>query len=175
MTTLGTARSVTKERFRDVLGRFASGVGVVTTAGAGGSRAELGGMTATAFTSLSLDPPMVLVCVRRAATILPKVLAAQAFAVTVLGEDQRDLSALFAASDPTALDRCGWRPSPVTGSPILDDGVLYVDCTVADIHPGGDHVILVGLVRDLDAGRGGAPPLLWFRGGYHRIERAMRP
>lgn len=162
--------------FRRTLGRFATGVTVVTTVVDGVAH----GMTANAFSSLSLDPLLVLVCVDRTAGLHERVTRAGTFAVTVLAEDQEAVSRRFAGRHPAGeegqFDGLATVPAPASGAPLLADGLVYLDCRLSAVHPGGDHSIFVGEV--LAAGDlVGTGPLLWYEAGYHRLarDRPARP
>ncbi len=141
--------------FRTALARFASGVTVLTV------RDQTGvdhGMTVSAFSSLSLDPPLVLACVDRTATVLPHVRAAEVFGVSILAADQEALSARFAEQDVVRFDGV-----PLThageGPALLDGAAAHLVCRRVAEHPGGDHVIIVGEV--LSARAFDAPPLVY--------------
>lgn len=156
--------SVSPGDFRAVLGRFATGVTIVTARAAGG---EPVGLTVNSFTSVSLDPPLVLFCLDRTAGSLPAFEAAQGFAVNILGADQEAVSTRFADPEAARFSVDGvetWS----TGSPILSDAVAALDCTVHARHDGGDHVILVGRVQRLAVMSEGEPLVYW-RGGYRRL------
>lgn len=150
---------------RQVLGRFCTGI-VVVTASTG---TEPIGFTAQSFTSLSLDPPLVSVCVAETSSTYPRIRETEQFCVNVLGDHQRELSQAFASKGEDRFAGVGWRPAPVTGSPVLDDSLAWVDCTIEAEHPAGDHLIVVGRVHHLGSSDGGAP-LLFFRGSYCRLE-----
>lgn len=157
---------------RPVMAQFATGITVLT---AGGSHAH--GMTANAFSSLSLDPPMVLCCVSRAARMHTAVLAAGSFAVSVLGADQQDAARHFAdwrrPAGMAQFDAVRWRPGPATGAPLLDGSLAWLECALHRVHEGGDHSIFVGEV--VSCGRGAdADALVFFGGGYHRVNRPAR-
>jgi flavin reductase len=156
---------ITPERFRDIMGRFATGVTVVATTHEG----VLHGMTANAFSSVSLDPPLVLVCVDLEAGLHELLPQSKTFAVTVLGDDQETDAEWFASprrpSGRDQFDGVGWRPAPVTGSPVLERGTAFLDCRVTEIHAGGDHSIFLGEVVALGLLRE-ATPLLFYRGRY---------
>lgn len=156
--------------FRRTLGRFPTGVTVVAVA-VGDVRH---GMTANAFTSVSLDPPLVLVCVDQRAAMHDLLAAAGTFTVTVLAADQRDVSRWFSSPRPRGreFDDVPWRPAPATGGPLLVDGLAYVDCEVRDVHGAGDHIIVIGEVVDLEVLRDAADPLVWFAGRYDRLDGA---
>ena len=150
--------------FRAVLGRFATGVTVVTTRNPDG---EPVGLTVNSFTSVSLDPPLVLFCLDREAGSVPAFEMAEAFAVNILGVDQEEVSNRFA--DPMAArfaseDVADWS----TGAPILREALAALDCTIHARHDGGDHIILVGQVRKL-AVMDDAEPLIYWRGTYRKL------
>jgi flavin reductase (DIM6/NTAB) family NADH-FMN oxidoreductase RutF len=161
-----SAEAVTAAEFRQAMGHFATGVTVVTSIGACG---EPVGTTASAVTSLSLDPPLVLVCFDRSSLTLQAVRSHGAFVVNVLAAPQRHLSANFARRGPgAAWDDIGHRPGP-TGSPRLDGVLAALECTVRDSFPGGDHEIIVGHVHEVETGGSNATPLLYWRGGYSSL------
>lgn len=166
-------REVSPTEFRRTLSSFATGVTVVTTTVGG----ILHGMTANAFASVSLDPLLVLVCVDRAAGMHELLQRAGAFAVTVLAADQIELSVWFATrrrpSGQEQFDGIGWRPAPVTGCPVLSEGLAFVDCHLTAVHDGGDHSIFLGKVVDLGSLKQGVEPLIWYQGGYHRLPRGL--
>ena len=147
--------------FRDVMGRFATGVAVMTTRDAAG---EPWGITINSFTSVSLDPPLVLFCLERAALSFQAFTQCGRFAVNVLSEHQKELSVLFASPGPEKWGKVG-QAEATAGPPILEGCIAYLDCARHAIHDGGDHVILVGRVLSLRPGIE-ARPLLYFRGGY---------
>jgi flavin reductase len=161
-------REIPPDEFRQTLGLFATGVTVVAT------RYEdiLHGMTANAFASVSLDPFLVLVCVDKEAGMHELLPRSESFAVTVLGAGQEELSDWFASPRrPTGQDQfddVAWDPAPVTGCPIICDGLAWADCRVTEVHEGGDHSIFLGEVLDLGMLRAG-DPLLFFAGEYHRL------
>ncbi len=155
------------ERFRQVLGRFATGVGVLTTVVDG----LVHGMTANAVTSVSLQPPLVLVCVDRTALMAERVTRAGCFAISFLAADQQALSAWFAdPSRPDDARQFAGVPTRVaaTGVPVIEDGVGFVDCRLHAVHDGGDHLIVVGRVEALGDG-GSDEPLVYYRSGYRRL------
>jgi flavin reductase (DIM6/NTAB) family NADH-FMN oxidoreductase RutF len=154
------------DSFRSVLGRFASGVTVVTTAGADGAGH---GMTVSAFCSLSLEPPLVLVCIDRAASMHDLLEVGHPFAVNVLSANQEALSRRFASGDPpNRFDGLGYQRGQ-TGVPLLDDVLAWLEARVTARHPEGDHTIVVGRVET--AGARQERPLLYYRGGYAQLER----
>jgi flavin reductase (DIM6/NTAB) family NADH-FMN oxidoreductase RutF len=148
--------------FRHVLGHFASGVTVVTTSDAD---ARPAGLTASAFTSVSLDPPLVLVCVDHKSQTYPALLERGRFAVNILTAVQSELSKRFASTRLDKFTDVGFRMSDL-GLPLLDDALAFLECSTVDTHVEGDHTIFVGLVER--AGTGPGEPLLYFRGHYDR-------
>src|ERR1700728_3503747 len=154
---------ISSDEFRHAVGHFATGVTVVTSIDADG---EPVGTTANAVSSLSLDPPLILVCFDRSSQTLEAVLAHGAFAVNVLGARQEHLSANFARRGlAAAWDGVRHRPGR-TGSPRLHGVLATLECTVEDQLPGGDHEIVVGCVRDVETSNAEAPPLVFWRGRY---------
>jgi flavin reductase (DIM6/NTAB) family NADH-FMN oxidoreductase RutF len=163
MTAIDEPVGLTAAAFRDAIGHFATGVTVVTSVGADG---EPVGTTASAVTSLSVDPPLVLVCFDRASQTLHAVRAHGAFVVNVLAAPQRHLSANFARRGlAAAWDGVRHRRGP-TGSPRLAGVLAALECTVEHRLPGGDHEIVVGRVREVETSGHDAAPLLYWRGSY---------
>lgn len=157
------------ERFRATLGSFATGVSVMTTVLDGVPH----GMTANAVSSVSLDPPLVLVCVDREAVMATRAIEAGCFALSFLGEDQHELASAFADPDRPEgeaefLGVTTHRKA--TGAPVLEGNVGWVDCRIWSVNDGGDHVVLLGQVVDL--GPGGDRPLLYYRGAYGEFRAA---
>ena len=145
---------------RTVLGHFPSGVTIVT-----GMRSEgPAGFTCQSFSSLSLDPPLIVVLPSRSSTSWPPIRDTGRFCVNVLAADQGELSTQFARSGADKFAGVSWTPSGL-GSPILSGATAWVDCTLHAVHEGGDHLIVVGAVHDL-AAHTGSPPLVFHRGSY---------
>jgi flavin reductase (DIM6/NTAB) family NADH-FMN oxidoreductase RutF len=157
--------SVDPDTFRSALGRFASGVTIVTTRDTS-SRDH--GLTVSAFCSLSLEPPLVLVCIDNEASMHPVLDQASHFAVNVLAANQESLARRFAASETDRFDGVGYVRG-VTGAPILDDVLAYVECRKTTALPAGDHTIVIGEVEHAEVHSSG--PLLYYRGGYAQLER----
>jgi len=157
--------SIDPDLFRSVLGRFATGVTIIT-ARDGTGRDH--GMTVSAFSSLSLDPPLVLVCIGNDATMAPVMAAAGSFAVSILSDRQESLSRRFAGKLDDRFADVPRSPG-VHGNVLLDDVLASLECRIVARHPAGDHVIVVG---EVEAGhvRDGRP-LLYYRGGYAQLER----
>ncbi|MFM2139989.1 MAG: hypothetical protein RLZZ25_254 [Gemmatimonadota bacterium] len=151
-------------QFRAALARFASGITVLTMRDAAGT--DLG-MTATAFTSLSLDPPLVLVCIDAKATMATPLTTGVAFAVHVLREDQEHLSRRFAATTGDRFAGLTLERS-AAGTPLLPDVLMRMECEVVARHPGGDHHIIVARPEQVRLAAIG-DPLLYFRGRYGRL------
>lgn len=156
---------IDRDLFRAVLGRFASGITVVTARDAQGTPH---GMTVSAFSSLSLDPPLVLVCVGNEATMAPVMANTDTFAVNMLSESQEALSRRFAGKIDDRFVGVGYSESD-SGDPVLDDVLASLQCRVVARHPAGDHIIVVGRVEHGAAHDG--KPLLYYRGGYAQLER----
>jgi flavin reductase (DIM6/NTAB) family NADH-FMN oxidoreductase RutF len=166
-------REPTSRQFRDTVGMFTTGITVVTAVSA-----RLGhGMTANAFTSVSLDPLLVLVCVQRSAVMHKVVDAAGAFAVSVLSAGQERLARWFSdSSRPEGIaqfDGIDWRPGAFTGAPVLGGTLARLECRVERAYEGGDHDIFLARVIALDrAGDTGDGPLVWFGGSYRQLGEA---
>ncbi len=155
--------SMDQRQFRRIMGNFATGVTILTTA----LGEELHSMTANAVCSLSLEPLLVLVCVNEQTRTHALLSKSGVFAINVLANDQEHLSRLCADDATDSEHRLTGLPCRrgVTGAPVLADCLAYIDCRVVATYPGGDHTIFVGEVKD-----GGVlredPPLLFFRGAY---------
>lgn len=149
-------------QMRDVLRRFATGVTVITV-----GRDVPQGMTANSFTSVSLSPPLVLVCVNRAAAVHQAVLKCGSFAISVLSGQQEHVARYFA--DHTRprgrqeFEIVGWSPGPSTGAPLIHGALAWMECDLAACYDGGDHSIFLGSV--LGSERGIARDALLFFGG----------
>jgi flavin reductase (DIM6/NTAB) family NADH-FMN oxidoreductase RutF len=152
--------------FRHAVGHFATGVTVVTSVKADGTPV---GTTANAVSSLSLDPPLVLVCFDQASLTLEAVCSHGAFVVNVLAAPQRHLSINFARRGVAADWQGVRRRCGPTGSPRLEGVLAALECTVEHRLPGGDHEIVVGRVREVETSGDDAKPLLFWRGSYVSI------
>jgi flavin reductase (DIM6/NTAB) family NADH-FMN oxidoreductase RutF len=153
-------REVAPDRFRSVMGRFATGVTVVTVSTPEGPV----GMTANAVCSLSLDPVLLLVCFDNAARTLPIVRETGRFGVNVLAAHQGELARLFASKRPEREKFAGVAHTVNDGIPVIEGVLAWVGCRLERLVPGGDHTIGIGAVEAAEAGRG--EPLLYFRGSY---------
>ena len=156
-------RVISPDDFRKVLGHFAAGVTVITTADGEGRPT---GLTATAFTSVSLDPPLILVCISHKSQSYPALLERGHFAVNFLRREQEDISRRFAT---TRLDKFDGVPHKLSshGVPLLEGALAQLECRTVSRHVEGDHTILVALVEE--ARNGAGEPLLYFRGKYRRL------
>lgn len=150
--------------FRDTLGRFASGITVVTAISGGVPV----GLTCQSFTSVSLDPPLVLFCPSRTSRAWPLIQRTGAFCVNVLAHDQADVSDTMASRGIDKFARVAWAPSAETGSPVLAGVLAHVDCTVASVQEAGDHYVVLGRVQHVSVERPDADGLVFFRGRYGR-------
>ena len=146
------------------MGRFPTGVAVVSARSGGSS---VWGVTVNSFTSVSLEPPLILVCIDRAATSHDRLIAARTFAISVLAEDQADVAKRFAVEPAeTRFDEVAWRRAS-DGSPVLDGAAAWLECESNGVMPGGDHSIVLGRVMASGCSDRGA--LLFFAGGYGRV------
>jgi flavin reductase (DIM6/NTAB) family NADH-FMN oxidoreductase RutF len=157
--------SLDPDSFRAVLGRFASGVTIVTSCDAHGDDQ---GMTVSAFCSLSLTPPLILVCIDHQATMHDTLREAPYFAINMLAEDQEALARRFADTDAKRFDGVGYRRGQ-NGLALLDDALAHLECKRTAVYDGGDHTIVVGEVEH--ATMRDTKPLLYYRGGFAQLER----
>ena len=153
-------RTVAPERFRAVMGHFATGVTVVTAQSPSGPV----GMTANAVCSLSLEPLLLLVCFDNDSRTLPVVQAAGRFAVNILRAGDEELARVFASKTPEH-EKFAHVPHKVhDGIPVIEGVLAWVGCTLQELIPGGDHTIGIGAVTAAETGAG--EPLIWYRGVY---------
>jgi 3-hydroxy-9,10-secoandrosta-1,3,5(10)-triene-9,17-dione monooxygenase reductase component len=165
--------------FRDVCGRFATGVAVVTSFGAEGPS----GLTANAVASLSLEPPLILVCFDLESRTLPAVRHSRRFAVQFLAHDQEELAARFASKLPEQEKFEGVAWNERSGVPALEGSLGGLACELRDLHPGGDHLIATG--QPVDAWTEDGDPLVFYRSDYWalsnrepappEVDRALEP
>jgi len=155
--------AIEKNELRRVMGHFATGVTVITTLRSSG---ELHGLTANAFTSVSLVPPLLLICVDKKAESYPCFDESGVFTVNVLATDQEALSRLFAVSGGEKFAGISYKIG-ANGAPILDGALAYLECKVTQKIDGGDHTIYIGEIEQAETKEG--KPLLFFRGGYREI------
>lgn len=156
---------------RNALGAFVTGVTVITTREHSGNPR---GFTANSFTSVSLDPPLILACIANSASSYPVFSEREHFAVNILAESQKDVSGVFASKRADKFDQVDWREEK-TGSPIIAGAASWLDCTVHDRIPSGDHLILIG--RVVSFGYTTDTPLGYCRGAYlnYTLEQAAIP
>lgn len=147
--------------YRTVLGHYPTGVVIVTAAGESGPA----GLAIGSFTSLSLEPSLILFCPAKTSSSWPRIEATGAFCANVLAHDQEEVSRVFAGKSPDKFATIGWRPAAVTGSPVIGDVLAWIDCRVERVDDGGDHWVVIGRVVGLDVERE-VKPLVFFRGGY---------
>ena len=150
--------------FRKALGSFATGVTVVTARTAEGDPV---GMTVTSFASVSLDPPLVMIGVGKTNSNIAAYRDVGQFAVNILSEDQRDVSITFASRVEDRWAQVKWRKG-YKDLPLIEGALAQVQCDVHQVHEAGDHDIIIGRVKALDAATGGQP-LLHFRGNYEEL------
>jgi flavin reductase (DIM6/NTAB) family NADH-FMN oxidoreductase RutF len=155
--------AIEKNELRRVMGHFATGVTVITTLRKSG---ELHGLTANAFTSVSLVPPLVLICVDKKAESYPCFEETRVFTVNLLASDQEAISRRFAVSGGEKFQGIAYRDG-ANGAPILEGTLGYIECRVTTAVDGGDHTIYLGEVEQAETHE--AKPLLFFRGGYREI------
>jgi flavin reductase (DIM6/NTAB) family NADH-FMN oxidoreductase RutF len=152
-----------ENQFRSVLGQFASGVAVVTAVNKGTPV----GMTIQSFCSLSLDPPLILLCPAIKSTSWPKIAEVGHLCVNLLAEGQEQIARQFARSGGDKYGGIAWTAAADSGSPMLDGALAWIDCQIGGQYPGGDHLIVTCQVLDL-AARTDLRPLVFFQSGFQR-------
>ncbi len=161
---------IERHLFLRVMGSFATGVTIVTVKGKDG---ENRGFTASAVSSLSLEPRMLLVCVSEHSTSLDIIKEAGVFTVNILASTQQEIAQQFATRAGDRFAGLRWRTGGETGAPIIDGALAYAECKLVDTCKGGDHVILMGEIIAADAHE--AEPLLYFRGRYGTYDAVVAP
>jgi flavin reductase (DIM6/NTAB) family NADH-FMN oxidoreductase RutF len=158
---------LTDQTLRRMRGLFASGVTVVTTV----HESKLRGVTVSAFSSVSLNPPLVLICIANESESKEWIVESGIFAVNLLSDEQEFLAERFAARAPIVNTRFDGVPyhTAITGSPILADSLAWYDCRVDTMHDGGDHTIFIGRVEAVGFGAEGKQPLVYFANHYQRL------
>ena len=156
--------SVSPDEFRSVLGRFPSGVTVVTAKAADGSDQ---GMTVSAFCSVSLEPPLVLICIEKTASIYDVLTGASGFVVNILSAKQEQIARRFSIVDIDRFEGVGFSRTQ-NGIAVLDDVLGIIECRKFALHDAGDHTIIVAEVEATRAENGS--PLMYYRGGYAQLE-----
>ena len=156
---------IDEDAFREALRGWASGVTVVTAR----SGDQVHGMTVSAFSSVSADPPLVLVCANRASTTHGVIEEGGVFAVNILASHQQDVSNIFASSkdEDSRLQRVSWTEG-TTGAPLIDEAVVSLECNVTSSHREGSHTIYVGRVEAAHSTDDGTP-LLYYDGAYRSL------
>ena len=164
MDTTTITNTITNEQFRSAMGSFAAGVTVVTTLDGDGTPHAL---TATAFSSLSAEPPLCLVCVDKQSRAHGPLTVGGKFAVNMLSEGQRDMSGHFASKAEDKFEGIEWTAGEATGCPLLPGVLATVECEIVDILAGGDHDIFIGRMLGVEVHEG--RPLLYWRGNYATV------
>ncbi len=156
--------AIDQEAFKEALRGWASGVTVVTAR----SGDKMHGMTVSAFSSVSADPPLVLVCANRTSTTHGIIEEGGVFAVNILASHQQEVSNIFASSqhEDTRLQRVKWSEGK-TGAPLIDEALASLECKVSSAHREGSHTIYVGHVQEVHTSD--AKPLLYYQGGYRSL------
>jgi flavin reductase (DIM6/NTAB) family NADH-FMN oxidoreductase RutF len=160
---MDTAMPIDDARFRQAMGHFASGVTVVTTAAGN----DLYGMTVSSFSSLSLNPPLILICIDKGVPTHDILKDAGNFVVNILEERQEHLSRRFATTSTDKFKGLAWHSGKL-GLPVLDNTLAAIECSLRDALDGGDHTIFIGEVVDAEIREGA--PLLYYRRGYHELK-----
>jgi flavin reductase (DIM6/NTAB) family NADH-FMN oxidoreductase RutF len=154
---------IEKNELRQVMGHFATGVTIITTLTKAG---QMHGLTANAFTSVSLEPPLLLISVDKKAESWPAFEESRIFTVNILADDQEGLSRKFAVSGGNKFEGVAYRIG-ANGAPILDGTLAYIECTLYAAFDGGDHSIYLGEIQQAEIHEG--RPLVFYRGGYRAL------
>jgi flavin reductase (DIM6/NTAB) family NADH-FMN oxidoreductase RutF len=155
--------SVENGEFRAVLGHFASGVALVT----GMHNGEPAGLTCQSFFSLSLEPPLIALAPAKSSTSWPRASSSSDICVNILAADQEGLAMVFATPGADKFAGVGWSPG-ANSAPRLHGALAWIECSIADIHDGGDHYLVIGHVSAVEMGSG--QPLLFYRTGFGSFE-----
>jgi flavin reductase (DIM6/NTAB) family NADH-FMN oxidoreductase RutF len=155
---------ITREQFFSLMASFASSVTVITSKGPDG---VIRGLTATAFSSVSLDPRLCMVGVDNRSESVATITESGTFVVNILANDQEEISRRFASKLPDKYEGIAYRLGPETGAPILEGVLAWIECKVYEVAAGGDHTIFIGEILDGTANEG--TPLLYFRGQYRQL------
>ncbi len=150
-------------RYRQVLGHFPTGVTVITAMGDG----QPAGLAVGSFASASLDPPLVGFFANRSSSSWPRIEASGSFCVNILADDQEEVCRRFASKGDDKFGGLGWHPAR-SGAPILAGVLAWIDCDIESVTPAGDHVCVLGRIREMDIGHEGGPRVV-DRGGYGRF------
>lgn len=159
--------AIDQQQFRYTLSHFPSGVTVVTTQLQG----KQYGMTVASFASLSLEPPLVIVCIEKVVATHNAIAEAGHFAVSILAAGQEAISAQFATRSEEKFSNVPTRPG-VLGAPLIDGALATLECRLLEALPGGDHTIFVGHVEATSTANESVAPLLYFRSTYHALRES---
>lgn len=163
MNSCSPDRILHPEEFRRACARYATGIAIATVEGPDGTPQ---GLTVNSFTSVSMEPPLLLVCIAKTATAYPAFQVAKGFAVNILREEQIDLSQHFASSKAERFDGVAWREG-LHRAPVLDGVLAVLECAVYGSFEAGDHTVFVGLVEHAESHDG--VPLLYFASAYRKL------
>lgn len=164
---LPSSQPIDERALRGAFGEFATGITIV--AGRHPETDEPIGFACQSFSSLSLDPPLLLFTAMETSRSWPLIAASGRFSVNILAADQQPISELFGRPNPNRFDKISWQPS-AANMPLIDGAVAWMDCQLAQELPGGDHTIVVGQIEDLGT-REDAMPLIYHRAGYSELSR----
>jgi len=154
---------IDKNQLRQVMGHFATGVTIITTFNKDG---QMHGLTANAFTSVSLEPPLLLISVDKKAESYPAFEESKVFTVNILADEQEALSRKFAVSGGNKFEGVAYRQG-ANGAAILDGTLAHIECTLYAAYEGGDHSLYLGEIQEAEVHEG--KPLVFYRGGYRAI------
>jgi flavin reductase (DIM6/NTAB) family NADH-FMN oxidoreductase RutF len=154
---------IEKNQLRQVMGHFATGVTIITTFNKDG---QMHGLTANAFTSVSLEPPLLLISVDKKAESYPAFEESKVFTVNILADEQEALSRKFAVSGGNKFEGVAYRRG-ANGAAILDGTLAHIECTLYAAYEGGDHTLYLGEIQEAEVREG--KPLVFYRGGYRAI------
>lgn len=155
---------IEREQFFALMASFASSVTVITSKGPDGVAR---GLTASAFCSVSLDPRLCLVSVDNRSESIGAITDSGTFAVNILAVDQEEISRRFASKLPDKFEGIAYKPGTATGAPILDGVLAWIECSVYQAIPAGDHTVFIGEILDGTANEG--LPITYFRGQYRQL------
>lgn len=161
---------LSEAHYRRVLGHFPTGVAVVTA----DTDAGLAGFSCQSFSAVSIDPPLVLLCVGASSTTWPKIRSAGRLAINVLAEHQAELCAQFGRNVADRFAGVAWRPGPSTGAPLIDDAVSWFEGTIESETPAGDHTVVIVRLLSLRA-RSDGEPLVFLRGSFRGVRPPAEP
>ncbi|WPB88058.1 flavin reductase family protein [Streptomyces malaysiensis] len=154
-------RTIDEREFRTAMSRFASGLTIVAGLD---KRGEPAGLTCQSFSSLSIEPPLILVCIGLGSGSWAQIEPTGRFGVSILAEEQKDICAALGRRAEDKFSSIPWRASP-TGAVHIDGALATIDCRISAIHEAGDHIVVIGEVTDLSMREGGTP-LLFFGGSF---------